>query len=474
MTHTAIGWDPGGREWTTRPSGAAVPAPPLAGDLLVVAAAREAASRDLGRLVTRRPSAVLRPAEVDDIAKMVRLCHDHAIPVAAQGTRHQTNGQALAPDGLVIDMTSLNTIHRADGDRADSDAGVLWSDLAATLAGSGLRFAGGLTGYVPLSVGGTLSAGGISPNFEAGAQIDFVERIQVVTGRGEVVWASEAENRKLFAAALGGLGQAGIITRAELVVAPMPAWVHSWVLPHPGIDGAFAAMRALISGGLATEVYCMIVPPGPTFLVHAAWYEYADGAPPPDVPGRLGWAGPVQHEVSGYLDHVLKYSAIIDQWRQAGWDERRKPWFDVFLPGSRVREFVGATLDRMTPLDWSAPHGEGFVLLFPHRASAFRRPRLRLPRPEPDGLVWLFDVLNAAEHDADAGYAEAMLVRNREWIADATAAGGVVYPIGTHGFTAADWQRHYGDDWEDVVRAKRLFDPALILAPGQGITAAVR
>ncbi|NIH88625.1 FAD-binding protein [Amycolatopsis granulosa] len=485
MTQVVAGWDPARRCWTTQLSGTVVTVPPLAGELLVDDAARDAASRDLGRLVTHRPGAVLRPATAEDVATMVRLCHDHHIPVAPQGTHHQTQGQSLVRDGLVVDMTSLGAIRPPVDGVVDVDAGVLWSDLVRTLAGPKLAFAGGLTGYVPLSVGGTLSAGGISPNYRLGAQVDFVRRLQIVTGRGEIRWASETENPDLFAAALGGLGQVGIITRAELALMSMPTQVRTWVLPLADAAAAFRIMRTLIRGGLLDEVYCMIMPPGmelpgggrnpaPTFLIHLARYEYDDGryASADPVDG-LDWTGPAQQEQLGYLDHALKYSGIIDQWRQAGWDERRKPWFDVFLADSQIGDYVTSTLSRMTPDDWSAPHGEGFVLLFPHRAGAFRRPRLRLPEQQPDELIWLFDVLTCSEHDPEPGYAEAMLARNRDWIAAALARGGVVYPIGSHGFTAADWRRHYGPHWDAVVATKQQFDPARILTPGQGIAAAL-
>ncbi|WP_181193154.1 FAD-binding protein [Prauserella shujinwangii] len=449
--------------------------PPLRGRLLTGGQRPGDSARDLGRLVHRRPAAVLRPGCVDDIARMVAWCHDQGVPVAAQGTGHTTQGQRLAEGGLAVDMTTLNKVHAHGGDGVDVEAGILWTDLVRDLAGRGFRFAGGLTGYVSMTVGGTLSVGGISPHHRLGAQIDAVRRIQVVTGRGETVWASDEENPELFAAALGGLGQVGIITRVVLDLAPLPRRVHTWAVPCGTVDAAFSVMRAAIERGVLDEVYCMILPPGaagpgPTFLVQLAYYETERPLPGDGLPC---WDGPAERETLRYVEHATKYTRVIDQWREAGWDDRCKPWFDVFLPDDAAESFVDRTLAAMTPEDWSAPHGEGFVLLFPHRAGAFGRPRLRLPRQDPDRLVWLFDVLNASPADADPGYVERMLDRNRAWLGAATAAGGAAYPIGSHVFGAAEWRRHYGDTWADVVAAKKRHDPRLILTPGPGINAAL-
>ncbi|MCP3803385.1 FAD-binding protein [Allokutzneria sp. A3M-2-11 16] len=478
MTQPSLYWNPSSRDWTAEATGAVVAVPAFAGELIIDPGAVAEASRDFGRIVSRRPRAVLRPRTVDDVAKAVEFCHDHRIPLAPQGTGHMTHGQRLVEAGLAIDVTALDTVHGQGPDEVDVDAGVLWSDLLTVLANAGRRFAGALTGYVTISVGGTLSAGGIGPDYKYGAQIDSVARIQIVTGRGEVKWASETEHPDLFDAALGGIGQVGVITRAVLKLAPVPTAVRSWVLPYTDSAAAFRAMREVNRRGALDELFCIIAPPGalaptPTFLVHVGLHEYGAGSASEDLLDDLDPQGPVQEARLDYVAHVTRYSALMDQWRAEGWDERHKPWFDVWHNDAQIDGFVTETLGRMTAEDWSLPHGKGFVLLHPHRAGAFHRPRLRLPREHPDGLVWLFDVLNSSPADPEPGYAENMLVRNTNWLNAARAVGGVSYPIGSQRHTPDDWRHHYGDTWSDVVRAKMLYDPARILTPGPGINAAV-
>ncbi|HEY9413032.1 MAG TPA: FAD-binding protein [Jiangellaceae bacterium] len=475
-TTSRIGWDAGSRSWIVG-DGVTTPdqVPELDGRLILGSDLLAENSRDLGRIVSARPGAVLRPGSVDDIAAMVGFCWQRGIPVAPRGEAHTTHGQGLVEGGLVIDMTVLNTIHAIDADGADVDAGVLWSDLVARAAAEGLR-AVNLTGYLKLTVGGTLSVGGISPAYREGAQLDQVRKLQVVTGAGRVEWCSPEENPALFEAALGGLGQVGVITRAVVDLVARPEAVRTWRLPFVDVADAFAAMRSLIGRDELDELYCMVLPPGPdspaVYLVHASRY-YATAAPPQDdallrdLPERVPAAAQEQFDLP-YLVHVSVYDEAIERLRQGDWDRRAKPWFDVFLPDESVESYVTEVVPTLDADDWSLPDGGGFVLFFPHRRAAFGRPRLRLPDSE---LVWLFDILNVAPRTSGPDFVRRMLRRNHGLWDRARAVGGVRYPIGSLDFGPEDWQHHYGATFEEVTSAKRRFDPAGILTPGPRIFA---
>ena len=74
-----------------------------------------------------------------------------------------------------------------------------------------------------LSVGGTLSVGGIGEtSYRFGAQVDHVVELDVVTGTGELVTCSEEREAELFSMVLAGLGQCGIIVRARLRLLEAP------------------------------------------------------------------------------------------------------------------------------------------------------------------------------------------------------------------------------------------------------------
>jgi cytokinin dehydrogenase len=158
-----VGFDPVRRTWLSeahakKPGGIAIPG--LDGELTLDPAALAEAADDFGHIVSRTPVAVLRPASANDIMKMVKYANEHGLKVAMRGQGHSTMGQAQVDGGVVIDSRSLNVIHAIEADRAVVDAGVTWSSLLSSSLPEGLT-PPVLTDYLDLSVGGTLSVGGI-------------------------------------------------------------------------------------------------------------------------------------------------------------------------------------------------------------------------------------------------------------------------------------------------------------------------
>src|SRR5882724_10402978 len=208
------GFNPVARTWVgvANAAGALDHIPPLDGTLLTDPTSLAPYATHAGSAIHETPVAVLRPGSTEDIAKMIRYCRRHGIQVAARGQGHTTFGQAQVT-GLVIDMGSLNKIHSIKPTSADIDAGLTWRALVDTSVPMGLT-PPVLTGYIKLSIGGTLAVGGVSSTNRQGCQVDRVQELEVVTGEGEIRRCSEHENRDLFEAVLGGLGQCGIVTRA--------------------------------------------------------------------------------------------------------------------------------------------------------------------------------------------------------------------------------------------------------------------
>jgi cytokinin dehydrogenase len=432
--------------------------PELDGSLHVDPDTRRRYALDAGRIGTGLPAAVLRPGSAADVARVVGYCRRHGLPVAARGLGNTTGGQSLVPGGVVVDATALTGVRAVGPDRATVGAGTTWLELARAAATRGLAIPAA-TGFLGLTVGGTLSVGGIPPAVATGAQVDHVHELEVVTGDGELRRCSPTAGRELFDAVLAGLGQFGIITEATVGLVPAPAGVRGWSVPFTDPAAFFADLRRLVRSGGATEVFGDWWRPGEAGELHHlnAFAFDADLAPPP---------GAEVHD-AGYLEHVTRIDAAVADLRTAiGWDALPKPWLTVWLPDSRVEEFVGATLAELTPADVGAG---GFVLLYTHHRAALTRPSLRLPAPDGSDLVHLFTVMTAGPPDACPEFGATMLRRNRRLLDRALAAGGTRYPIGTVTSGAADWRVHYGDRWPHLFALKHRYDPAGILTPGHGL-----
>ncbi|MFC5236421.1 FAD-binding protein [Pseudonocardia zijingensis] len=450
--------------------------PALDGALHTDLATRTRFATDAGRIATALPAAVLRPGSAADVARVVRYCRRHRIPIAARGLGNTTGGQSLVAGGVVVDARALSGIRSITPSAAVVGAGTTWLELARAAAGHG-RAIPAATGYLDLTVGGTLSVGGVPPAVAAGAQVDHVHELEVVTGDGELRRCSPAADRDLFEAVLAGLGRFGIITEAVVGLGPAPATVRGWSIPYTDQGAFFADLRTLVRRGEVTEVFGDWWRPGEAGEVHHLnAFAFAGTEGPPGTAHVLRGltAAPAAAEVreSGYLEHVTRIDTAVADLRAAlGWDALVKPWVTTWLPDSRVEEVVGAVLTGLTPADVGTG---GFVLLYPHRRAALTRPSLRLPAPDagdPDGsdLVHLFTLMTAGPPGANAAFATAMAERNRALLDRARAAGGTRYPIGTVAFGPADWRAHYGERWHELAALRRRYDPAGILTPGHGV-----
>ncbi|KAJ7979347.1 Cytokinin dehydrogenase [Quillaja saponaria] len=196
------------------------------------------ASDDFGHIIHQTPLAVLYPDSIFDIASLINFSNSLPTPftISSRGNGHSVRGQAMAHNGVVINMTQLakngTRIVVSQGKApfyADVGAEQLWIDVLHATLEHGLA-PRSWTDYLYLTVGGTLSNAGISgQTFKFGPQISNLNEIDVLTGKGEFFTCSTEKNSGLFYSALGGLGQFGIITRARILLQPAPnrvKWVH--------------------------------------------------------------------------------------------------------------------------------------------------------------------------------------------------------------------------------------------------------
>ncbi len=422
---------------------------------------------DFGHIVHRTPLAVLEPGSVADVAAMIEFCGPRRIPVAARGQGHQTDGQAQVSGGLVIDMRPLNTITVDPvGRTATVGAGAVWSALLTASLAHGLT-PPVFTDYIELSLGGTLSVGGFGgTTHHHGAQVDNVVELEVVTGTGEVVRCSPSQHADLFHAALGGLGQVGVITRATVPLIPAPASARQYTLTYPSVEALTAAQRRVVRDGRFDWLEGAInAGAGGGWQYVLEGTSYYDGTPPDDqaLIGDLGYEGTAEIVDFAYFDFVNDLAPAIAFLESTGEWYDPHPWLNLYLPDDATNAYVTSIVDKLTVADIGA---SGVVLLYPIPTAKVTAPLVRLPDSE---LAFLFTLLRTAAPDGGALPASAMVAANRELYLEAQALGGTQYPVGSIPMTEHDWRVQYGDQWRRFEEAKRRYDPHGILAPGQGI-----
>jgi cytokinin dehydrogenase len=422
----------------------------------------DAAGEDYGRFIRRRPAAVLRPASTEDIAKLVRYARSRGLKVAARGQGFSVYGQAQAPGGLVAHLGGVARVHAVDAGSALVDAGLPWLELVQRTVPLGWT-PPVLPDYLRLSVGGTLSVGGVGgQSFLHGLQADHVLELEVVSGTGERVLCSPEREPALFDACRAGLGRFGIIARVRVRLAAAPPQVRSYVAHYWQAEHLLEEQSLLASGDFFDHVVGMAVPAGGRWLSilrASKYFAPGDTWEEPIGRGRFFSKGEnVTSSDSSYLDFVSADTRLIeDQERRDSWDLPH-PSLHLLLPSSIAAPFIQQVLARIAPEEM----GGGIFRFYPLRRSRVKTPFFRTPDSEH---FFLFNVLPNITPPTEE--------RVREWISrfrgllhEAMAAGGKLYPVDSA--LLSDWRSHFGSAWGDVLRAKERFDPDHLLAPGQG------
>lgn len=368
-------------------------------------ASLRAAADDWGHLVHHRPRAVARPATEDEVVAVLADAERRGLPFAVRGQGHSTTGASQCEGGLVVETGGVCAVHHLGADSVTVGAGIRWSELLRATLPHGLA-PPVLTDYLELSVGGTLSVGGIGgATHRHGLQTDNVLSLRVRTPDGEVRDCSAEQDAELFDAVRAGHGRHGVILRATLRLVPAPRRVRHVQHAYTDLAEFLADQRELVASGEYDHVEGMAVPSeGGT-----GWQYLLDTAV----------RAPEGEDYFEFLNAMAPQEARL---RATGAWSHPHPWTNTFLPGSAADSVITETMAPLSPADVGAADG-GLVLLYPFPTSAVGTPGLRLPA-EP--VAFLFALLRTAP-PADPAALERMISGNRRLRQRVLAAGGTPY-----------------------------------------------
>lgn len=463
-----VGFDPARRAWASAPGAGVIAIPSLDGAILTDAATLSSAADDFGHIVHHTPIAVLVPGSIDDVVRLVKFAGRHGIKVAAArgiGESHATQGQAQVQAGVVIDMSALAEIHEVDCHEAHVDAGVRWSELLAATLPLG-KSPPVLNDFIELSVGGTLSVGGIGgQTHHHGFLVDNVLELEVVTGRGHRVTCSAHHRSDLFDAVRAGLGQFGIIVRARVRLVDVPSSVRVYTAVYTSLSTFLADQAKITDDGRFdyVEGSAAAGSTGYSFVLEAA-KNFDPSAPPDDAALTSDLAfdpGTLATSDVPYFDFANRLAPTVELLKQLGVWGFPHPWLDLFVPEEVAETFIQAALDSTATADM----GFGPILMYPFPSSKVTAPFLSMPASE---RVYILDMLRTAIPPIPPKV-DQLVAANRALYEQLRDLGGKRYAIDSVPMSHADWQDHFGSRWPDFAAAKAEYDPDHVLAPGQGI-----
>lgn len=209
---------------------------------------------------------VLSPPDPEVVVKAVIEAGDRGVIARGLGRSYGDNAQNGG--GLVIDMTSLDTIHSINTDTRliDADAGVNLDQLMKAGLPVGL-WVPVLPGTRQVTIGGAIACDIHGKNHHsAGSFGNHVRSMDLLTADGEVrKLTPRGKNAELFWATVGGNGLTGIILRATIEMTPTET---AYFIADGDVTASLDETIAFHSDGSEAD-----------YTYSSAWFDAISGPP---------------------------------------------------------------------------------------------------------------------------------------------------------------------------------------------------
>ena len=220
----------------------------------------------------RRPSCVVAPRSVDDVATVLRVATASASPVTVRGGG--LSSTCVADGAIMMDLSAHLDRARPDEDRVVMDGGATVATMLDALAPAGRVVPVGIVGHAGL---GLATRGGVGYLTRSlGLTLDHLVGIELVLPSGEVVHLSEAsagEDADLWWAVRGGAPYLGVVTSAKLRTHEIgPVWVDRLVVGLDAIATYFRVAPELPRDTTMGAIlgYSSLSPKEPVLFVYTA------------------------------------------------------------------------------------------------------------------------------------------------------------------------------------------------------------
>ncbi|MFN3754190.1 FAD-binding oxidoreductase [Flavobacterium sp.] len=205
------------------------------------------------------PSVVVKPANAQEIAAILKVANDYKIPTTPIGARTGLSGGALSIyEGIGLSMERLNKIIEIDEQnlQVTVEPAVITQVLREAVAEKGLFYP-----VDPSSMGSCWIGGNIAENsggaraVKYGVTKDYVLNLEVVLPNGEIIWtgANTLKNStgyNLTQLMVGSEGTLGVITKAVLKLLPKNNHNVLMLVPFYKANEACEAVSAIFRAGI--------------------------------------------------------------------------------------------------------------------------------------------------------------------------------------------------------------------------------
>lgn len=203
------------------------------------------------------PSAVVHPANADEVSAVLKLANREGFPVFPRGAGSGFSGGALPKaGGIVLVTTRMNRILRIDTENliAEVEPGVVTELFQQEVEKLGLFYPPDPASLKFSTLGGNVAENAGGPRaVKYGCTKDFVMGLEVVLPNGAIIRTGGETYKGVVGYDLtkllcGSEGTLGIITRIIFKLLPYPDAKKTMLTIFDSIDGAAKAVSAIIGG----------------------------------------------------------------------------------------------------------------------------------------------------------------------------------------------------------------------------------
>jgi glycolate oxidase subunit GlcD len=287
------------------------------------------------------PRVVVLPGDREEVAAVMRLCHEAGVPVVPRGAGTGLSGGALpSPEAVLLGLNRLTRIRHVDVRNrcALVEAGVINAHLSEAVRPYGLYYAPDPSSQAACTIGGNIAENsGGAHCLKYGATSQHVLGLEVVCEDGSVLTLGGPERDRpgldLRGLLVGSEGTMAVVTAAWVRLLPLPPAVETVLALFDHVEEAAEAVSQVIAAGVLPAALEMMDRLAITAVERGA---YPVGFPP-DLEAVLllevdGGAAEVAEEVADILAVVgrLQPRAVRraeTQAERARWWANRKTAF---------------------------------------------------------------------------------------------------------------------------------------------------
>lgn len=206
----------------------------------------------------QRPALAVHPGTTEEIAAIVKICHENQIPWVARGAGTGLSGGALPlEDGVLIVTSRMNQILSIDYENqtVTVQPGVINNWVTQAVSEKGYYYAPDPSSQIICSIGGNVAenSGGVHC-LKYGVTTNHVLGLKVVLPDGSVVhmggYIPEMPGYDLTGVFVGSEGTLGIATEITLKILKTPESICVLLADFTNTEAAGQSVTDIISGGI--------------------------------------------------------------------------------------------------------------------------------------------------------------------------------------------------------------------------------